>query len=159
MQAISRAAALHNARTVLSHCVKQNRFDALILDKLSVDEIERPGVVKCTMPVERNHLNLTGTLHGGVSATLVDIVGSLAIAAAGLESTGVSTDIQVSYLAAPKPGEQLVIRGFADKVGKTLAFTRVEIATLRDGHDQETLAVRGSHTKFVRGIQRMANNE
>lgn len=37
-------------------------------------------------------------LHGGATATLVDIVGSAAIYTMGLRGSGVSVEINVSYL-------------------------------------------------------------
>lgn len=94
---------------------------------------------------------------------MVDTAGSLVLASRGLYSTGVSTDINVTYLnSGGKVGD--VIRGEAvcDKcklclilhdqniitelitVGKTLAFTSVKFVN----KDNEVVA-RGSHTKFV----------
>ncbi|KAI9176155.1 hypothetical protein H9P43_006520 [Blastocladiella emersonii ATCC 22665] len=143
------AVSLQNTRTILRDCLAKQGYDAVVLSRLHVEDADPAGHVACTMPVEQHHLNLNGTLHGGVSATLVDIVGSLAVGALGYSATGVSADIQVSYLAAPRAGDTLRIVADADRMGKTLAFTSVRIMTT-DG----TLAVRGSHTKYVRGVER-----
>ena len=39
-------------------------------------------------------------LHGGTIATMVDLGGSLAVASRGLFATGVSTDLNVTYLSS-----------------------------------------------------------
>jgi len=70
----------------------------------------------------------------------------LAVASKGLFSTGVSTDLNVTYLSS---GGEVghVIRGEAtcDKFGKTLAYTTV---LFRNKDDR--LVARGSHTKYVK---------
>ncbi|CAG8776261.1 4683_t:CDS:2, partial [Acaulospora morrowiae] len=48
---------------------------------------------KTTKPSFVNIKNRLNSMHGGMIATLVDIGGSLAIAAKGMNSTGLSTDI------------------------------------------------------------------
>lgn len=57
----------------------------------------------------------------------VDIGGSLAIASKGLYATGVSTDINISYVSGVKQGETIQVEARVDKLGKTLAFTTVEL--------------------------------
>jgi acyl-coenzyme A thioesterase 13 len=57
----------------------------------------------------------------------VDVGGSLAIASKGLYATGVSTDINISYISGVKQGEKIAVEARVDKLGKTLAFTSVEM--------------------------------
>jgi uncharacterized protein (TIGR00369 family) len=57
-----------------------------------------PGRVNFELPIEKQHTNRLGILHGATIATMVDTSGSLALASRGLFSTGVSTDINVTYL-------------------------------------------------------------
>lgn len=57
----------------------------------------------------------------------VDLGGSLAIASKGLFATGVSTDINISYISGVKQGEKIQVEARVDKLGKTLAFTTVEM--------------------------------
>ncbi|KIX06880.1 uncharacterized protein Z518_04856 [Rhinocladiella mackenziei CBS 650.93] len=104
-----------------------------------------PGKVNFELPIEKHHTNRLGILHGATLATMVDTSGSLALASRGLYSTGVSTDLNVTYLnAGGKIGD--LIRGevICDKFGKTLAYTSVKFMN----KDNEIVA-RGSHTKFV----------
>jgi hypothetical protein len=44
--------------------------------------------------------NRLDILHGGTIASMVDLGGSLAVASRGLFSTGVSTDLSVTYLSS-----------------------------------------------------------
>ncbi|KAL1897751.1 hypothetical protein Cpir12675_002251 [Ceratocystis pirilliformis] len=86
-------------------------------------------------------------IHGGTIASIVDLGGSLAVASTGRFSTGVSTDINVSYLSSGgKVGD--VLKGLAtcEKIGKTLAYTSVQFWNAKG-----QLAARGSHTKYVAG--------
>ncbi|KFH46357.1 putative esterase-like protein [Hapsidospora chrysogenum ATCC 11550] len=89
---------------------------------------------------ENNRLK---TIHGGTLASLVDLGGSLAVASTGRFATGVSTDLNVTYLS-PGGKEGDILKGTAtcDKIGKTLAFTTVTFT-----NSKGQLAARGSHTK------------
>jgi acyl-coenzyme A thioesterase 13 len=125
-----------------------------------------PGKVNFELSIQKEHTNRLGILHGGTIASMVDLGGSLALASRGLFSTGVSTDLNVTYLnSGGKIGD--LIRGEVvcdkcakrgqspfevytsrltdrDKVGKTLAYTSIKFIN----KDNETIA-RGSHTKYV----------
>ena len=48
------------------------------------------------MKVKEDHQNAGGTLHGGVTATLVDMVSTWALMTTGREVPGVSVDLSVS---------------------------------------------------------------
>lgn len=74
---------------------------------------------------------------------LVDLGGSLAVASKGLFSTGVSTDLNVTYInSGGKVGDTLRAEVTCDKFGKTLAFTSIRFLNGRD-----ELVAKGSHTK------------
>ncbi len=71
-----------------------------------------PGRVSFELPIEKYHCNRLNILHGGTIASMVDMGGSLVLASRGLWSTGVSTDLNVTYLSSGgKVGD--VIRGEA----------------------------------------------
>ncbi|EHK44033.1 hypothetical protein TRIATDRAFT_37284 [Trichoderma atroviride IMI 206040] len=92
----------------------------------------------------RNRLQ---TIHGGTIASLVDLGGSLAVASTGRFATGVSTDLNVTYLSpGGRPGDLLKGTATCDKIGKTLAYTSVQFY-----NSKGQLAARGSHTKYVAG--------
>ena len=108
------------------------------------------GVVRARLPLTHNHVNAHGGIHGSVSATLIDWVGGIAIAAwDNRTKTGVSTDIHISYQSSAKDGDTIEIEGRAGKVGGTLAFTTATIWKLVDGKPGPVVAS-GSHTKYVK---------
>ncbi|KAI1810523.1 Thioesterase/thiol ester dehydrase-isomerase [Poronia punctata] len=103
------------------------------------------GKVEFELDIARDHTNRLKILHGGTIASMVDLGGSLAVASTGLHATGVSTDLNVTYLSSGgKVGDKITATAVCDKIGKTLAYTSV---TFRNS--QGELAARGSHTKYV----------
>ena len=55
-----------------------------------------PGRVLASMEVRKHQVNRLATLHGGLTSSLVDAMGSLAVNSTGMWMSGVSTDIHVS---------------------------------------------------------------
>lgn len=55
-----------------------------------------PGKVVCGMRVEEEHTNKMGTLHGGLTATLVDVISTLAIMNSERGAPGVSVDMNIT---------------------------------------------------------------
>lgn len=107
------------------------------------------GSFKARLQLGPSHLNSKGSLHGSVSATIVDWAGGLAIAAHGLEQTGVSTDIHVIYLSGAKDGMWITIEGSVTRLGGALAFTAVSIYKDKEGQGIELVA-QGTHTKYIK---------
>jgi len=105
------------------------------------------GKMVAKLKVGPNHLNSKGGLHGSTSATIVDWAGGMAVATHGLEQTGLSVDIHVSYISTAKENDILTIEGKTTKVGRNLAFTTVSILK---GEDNNLIPVAtGSHTKYI----------
>jgi acyl-coenzyme A thioesterase 13 len=108
------------------------------------------GLVRARLPLTKNHINAHGGIHGSVSATIVDWMGGMAIAAwDNRVKTGVSVDIHVTYQSTAKDGDTIEIEGKADKVGGSLAFTTVTIRKVVDDKAGPIVA-NGTHTKFVK---------
>lgn len=105
------------------------------------------GSMTASLEVSHNHLNSKGGLHGSVSATIVDWAGGMAIASTGLEKTGVSTDIHVSYVTSAKLGDSLTIEGDVSKVGRNMGFTTVTI--YKGKGEDKTVVAHGTHTKYI----------
>lgn len=55
-----------------------------------------PGKVVCEMKVEEEHTNRGGTLHGGLTATLVDVISTMAIMNSDRGAPGVSVDMNIT---------------------------------------------------------------
>ena len=106
------------------------------------------GSVTARLTLDKNHVNSRGTIHGAVSAALVDWSGGLAIATHGLEKTGASIDIHVTYIGTAQVGETIEVEAVANKVGKSIAFTTIRIYRLVDGK-QGSMVATASHTKYI----------
>ncbi|KAI1341316.1 Thioesterase/thiol ester dehydrase-isomerase [Xylariaceae sp. FL0016] len=103
------------------------------------------GKVNFELSITKDHTNRLNILHGGTIASMVDLGGSLAVASKGLYATGVSTDLNVTYLSSGgKIGDKLFATATCDKIGKTLAYTSIVFQ-----NSKGELAARGSHTKYV----------
>ncbi|THV79262.1 DEAD-domain-containing protein [Aureobasidium pullulans] len=132
----------------------------------------RPGVVNFELPIEKHHTvhpylllfpyhssltpyqNRLNILHGGTIASMVDLGGSLAVASRGLFATGVSTDLNVTYLnSGGKIGDLIRAEVTCDKFGKTLAYTSINFH-----NEKQELVARGSHTKYVSFAWKDPNN-
>ena len=109
------------------------------------------GLVHARLTLTDCHMNAGKSLHGSVSATIVDWAGGMAVSTWDLrEKTGVSVDIHVTYQSGAKVGEEIEIEGIAEKVGGSLAFTKVNIYKIVDGK-RGNIVVAATHTKFVAG--------
>ncbi|KAK4466574.1 HotDog domain-containing protein [Cladorrhinum samala] len=103
------------------------------------------GKVEFELDITKDHTNRLKIIHGGTIASMVDLGGSLAVASMGLYATGVSTDLNVTYLSGGgKVGETIKATATCDKIGRTLAYTSVTFT-----NSKGELAARGSHTKYV----------
>lgn len=105
------------------------------------------GSMLARLPVGENHINSKGTLHGSVSATIVDWAGGMAIASHGLLQTGLSTDIHVTYVSTAKIGDVLSIEGKTSKLGRNLGFTTVTI--YKGEGEEQSMVAHGTHTKYI----------
>ncbi|EAW06261.1 PaaI family thioesterase [Aspergillus clavatus NRRL 1] len=121
---------------------------AFLLSDVDIYNAQK-GIFNARIQVAPHHLNSKGTLHGSFSASVTDWAGGLAIASCGHDTTGVSTNIHVSYLSTATTGDVLEIEGRADRLGRTLAFTSVVISKV-SGTGQKTLVAQGSHTKYLK---------
>ncbi|KAI6242675.1 4HBT domain-containing protein [Aphelenchoides fujianensis] len=77
--------------------------------------------------------NSWDTLHGGCTASLVDMLTTTAILMHDQnkqEHPGVSVDLKVSYTSAAKLGETVVLDAIVEKFGRSLAFTRADLRRL-----------------------------
>ena len=89
--------------------------------------IEADGAITARLPLrpELERGAGTGQYHGGPIASLIDIVGDLAVAAAvggGVPTINFRTDF-----LKPAIGPVLVARGIARRVGRTIAVADVDV--------------------------------
>ncbi|KAK8153200.1 HotDog domain-containing protein [Phyllosticta citrichinensis] len=147
------AATLAHVRAYWLGIQPKSPIYAFLFPALTITAASSRGHIHATLPLSSTHVNSKSSLHGSVSATLVDLIGGLAITAAGRrEKNGVSVDMHLSFVSGAREGDVLEVEGVADKVGGTLAFTRVVLRKVVQGkgRGEWPVVARGSHTKFVR---------
>ncbi|KAF2862970.1 Thioesterase/thiol ester dehydrase-isomerase [Piedraia hortae CBS 480.64] len=129
--------------------VLANPIYAFLLKPVKITGASK-GHVVARLPLSENHMNSMGSIHGSVTATIVDWMGGVAIASYDLRTkTGVSLDIHVTYQSGAKMGDEIEIEGIAEKVGRSIAFTRINIYKVQDGK-RGNIVVSGTHTKFIK---------
>ncbi|XP_067677915.1 acyl-coenzyme A thioesterase 13-like [Haliotis asinina] len=131
-------------RQLVANRVAATGFESVLKQIRVVDGEE--GRCVCELVVSPELSNPRGSLHGGVAATLVDIVSTWAVMTTGEKKPGVSVDLSISFLKAAPTGEPILIDARTLRVGKTLAFLTVDILK----KDCGTLLAQGKHTMFMR---------
>ncbi|URE41157.1 phosphoribosylamine--glycine ligase [Musa troglodytarum] len=119
-------------------------YDAFVLRGLRVDLVE-PGHLLCSMTVPPRLLNMGNFLHGGATASLVDLVGSAAFYTAGAQSRGVPMEIGISYLDAAFANEEIEIEAKILRAGRAVGVVKVE---LRKKKTRKILA-NARYTKYL----------
>lgn len=106
------------------------------------------GEAQVTIAMNEFTLNPQGALHGGVLYAFVDVACFFA-AVTRLESDQhpVSIETHVSLLRAARDGDQLRIRAWVDRQGRTLAAMRAEVIAQRQGETR--LIATGNVTKSI----------
>ncbi|KAI8324427.1 Thioesterase/thiol ester dehydrase-isomerase [Martensiomyces pterosporus] len=133
---------LKHIQRIMQAATERGGFETLTMANVKLLSAE-VGRVHFEIPVSKESTNAMGGTHGGWLSTIVDVGGSLAVATHGFTTTGVSTDLSVSFLSASGPGHRLLVDAQVLKMGRTLAYTRVDIFS------NEKMIATGNHTKFV----------
>ncbi|GMT14105.1 hypothetical protein PFISCL1PPCAC_5402, partial [Pristionchus fissidentatus] len=101
------------------------------------------GNVSVEFEVDDRMVNHFGTLHGGCSATMVDVITTGALVATPRGMPGVSVDLHMTYLAAAKLGDTVQLDAEVIRSGKSMAFTKASLYR----KPEMTLIATGLHTK------------
>jgi acyl-coenzyme A thioesterase 13 len=132
--------------SIISKLSRHKGFDVSLCHKLSLDSFTSDEVV-CSFTVDESLLNSKGTLHGGATATIIDIVGTLALLARDPTRGGVSLELNSSYLRAAVIGDRVICVGKVTKYGKSVGFTQVDL--YRGARKEENAIASGRHTKYL----------
>ncbi|KAJ0054948.1 hypothetical protein NL108_008655 [Boleophthalmus pectinirostris] len=135
--------SLNTVRQLFRAMADTSGFDR-VLNKVDVLSAS-PGKVVCEMQVADEHTNRGGTLHGGMTATLVDVISTVAIMYSERGAPGVSVDMNITYMNAAKVGEDVLITAQVLKQGRTLAFATVDLTNKATGK----MIAQGRHTKHL----------
>ena len=99
---------------------------------ISVEVIEE-GTTEASLQLKQEHLQQTGLVHGGVVATMADIVAGLAAYTLMPEDHHVVTaELKVSYLH-PGRGQALFAKGWVLKQGGRINFCEAEVYAIDNG--------------------------
>ncbi|XP_073004625.1 uncharacterized protein [Typha latifolia] len=118
-------------------------YESLVVHGLRVDSVE-PGRVLCSLSIPPNLASSGSYLHGGVVATLADVVGSTVIFCSGFQTSGVSLEINVSYLDVAFINEEIEIEGKLLHAGKAVAVTSIDFRK-KTGK----MIAQARHTKYL----------
>ncbi|XP_006888747.1 PREDICTED: acyl-coenzyme A thioesterase 13 [Elephantulus edwardii] len=132
-----------NVREVLKVITNVRGFDRVLEKVMPVSFA--PGKLVCEMKVEEQHANKMGTLHGGLTATLIDSISTVALLCTERGVPGVSVDMNITYMSPAKIGEDILITAHILKQGKTLAFASVDLTNKATGK----IIAQGRHTKHL----------
>ncbi|KAL1918337.1 uncharacterized protein VTP21DRAFT_2997 [Calcarisporiella thermophila] len=95
--------------------------------------------------------NSFGIMHGGCTATLIDICTSIAVMALEKETFrtgGVSTNLAVNYISGAHTGTALLVKCCVRRVGKSLAFLDCDVVEKESGK----LIATATHTKYEAAV-------
>ncbi|CAJ0608647.1 unnamed protein product [Cylicocyclus nassatus] len=132
---------LQGLKSFIGTCAKSKDFHQFAGKIRPISATE--GHVKVEFEVIPAMLNPAGTLHGGCTATLVDMFTTQACMASPRGLPGVSVDMHITYLSAAKEGETVLIDAEVIREGKTLTFTRADLINTAT----DKIIATGLHTK------------
>ena len=92
-------------------------------------QLERvtPGEVDVSLLVQTRHLNLTGTLHGGLIATLADTATGLAFRTTlQMGTTSLTSSLSVTFLRPGRPGT-VTAKGRVVKRGTRFGYAEADV--------------------------------
>ncbi|WP_461488610.1 PaaI family thioesterase [Pontibacter sp. HJ8] len=125
---------------------KLERQEFMKLMGFKVTKIE-VGRVEGELLLEQRHRQHKGFTHGGVIATLADIVaGFAAVSLVPKDHHVVTAEIKVSYFH-PGLGDKLLAKGFVLKQGRKLNFCEAEVYAVKG--DEEPLLIAKASTSMA----------
>jgi uncharacterized protein (TIGR00369 family) len=106
-----------------------------------------PGRIEGSLNLEQHHLQQMDFVHGGVTATIADVVAGFAAFTLVKKGQGVVTvELKVSYFN-PGKGQKLTGIGTVVKAGQRLHFCESELWV--ENGDQKTLIAKATATMAV----------
>lgn len=132
-------------------------FEQMIVEKMKANHFLnhlgfktssiQAGLIEGSLKIEEYHKQQVGFLHGGVTATLVDLVAGYAcFTLVQKEQLVVTAEMKISYLN-PGLGPVAYCKGYVLKAGQKLYFAEAEIFT--ENNNILTLVAKGSGTYSV----------
>jgi len=111
------------------------------------------------MKIDNRHVNVGQVLHGGLIASLVDSVSTAALFNTPIRKTGVSVNLNISYIRAAKVSQTILIDSKVNNYGSKLAFLDIQLYLKSNENEQvenyeewiktQKLIATGTHAKFI----------
>lgn len=125
---------------VLEHLERQNFMHLIGFELTSIEA----GEVEGWLDMEGKHQQQNGFTHGGVTATVADIVAGFSAYTLVPQGHRVVTgELKISYLNVGK-GSKIFARGWVLKQGKKMSFCEAEVWSVEG--EQRTLIAKASTT-------------
>ncbi|KAH8304906.1 hypothetical protein KR018_006515 [Drosophila ironensis] len=102
------------------------------------------GRVLGEFTVAEEHLNMAGSLHGGLTATIVDNITTYALMSKGAHP-GVTTTLNVSYMAPARVGDLVEVEATTIRAGKSLAYLDCILRIKENGK----IIAKGGQVKYI----------
>ena len=131
---------------------KDPNFESKIRNRLSgqhfmhlmgfdLTQIEE-GLIVGEMQLEQKHMQQYGFVHGGVTATILDItMGFAAYTLMPIDKGVVTANISVDYLN-PGDGEKIIAIGEVEKPGGKMVFTTGQVLIEKNGFRKQIASAR-----------------
>jgi len=112
----------------------------------------REGYVRMALALMPHHTNPHGVMHGGVITSLMDeAVGGVIASVRGIDvmkaAPHATVEMNASFMAGARPGDEIVVEARVLRLGKTVAFAEAEAR--RRGEDE--LIAKGRFTFVIVG--------
>jgi len=95
------------------------------------------GFARLSITIGPQHTNPNGVMHGGVVTAMMDsaIGGALGALRGGdaRQRPHATIEMNTSFLAAARPGDEVVVEGRVIQLGRTVAFAEAEARRRGDG--------------------------
>lgn len=128
---------------ILGHLAQQEFMHHI---QFNLDVIEA-GKVEGRMPINKIHKQQAGLVHGGVIATVADIVAGFAAYSLVNEDEKVVTgELKISYLR-PAVGDVLLAKGWVLKQGRKINFCEAEVYTIMG--DRKKLVAKATTSMII----------
>ncbi len=113
---------------------RRSPFSAFIGTEM---EEMRDGYVRLSLVLQRHHTNPNGVMHGGVVTTMMDSALGAALGSLrgdeAKRNPHATIEMNASFLAAARAGDEIVVEGRVLRLGKSIAFGEAEAHRRGDG--------------------------
>ena len=128
---------MEDLKAYLDERLEENHFIQHI--GLQLSHVEA-GYAEMTLEIKKHHLQQNGFMHGGVTATILDVVTGISAYTTVVKGKNVVTaDLKVSYLN-PSTSKNILATGKVKKSGTFLVFCEGEVYDIFEDGSRKLVA-------------------